>query len=140
MLERERELADRQQQLRDLNHALTERDQRSAAWAAELDHLRATVAAQGQEIDGLRNTLQSAQLEIEQARAASTVNDQELDELRAGKLHLETALADAATRVESTMRDMDAAREQIAGLETELKEERSTPRASASSRTSAAST
>jgi chromosome segregation ATPase len=108
--ERDRELADRQQQVRDLSRALSERDHQSAASAAEIDHVRATVNAQGQEIDSLREALDAA--------------GRELEELRAAKQRLEAALVDADARAAAAARDMDAAREQMSGLETELKEER----------------
>jgi chromosome segregation ATPase len=129
--ERERECADRQQQLRDLSQAIAERDDRASASAGALEHLRASLAAREQEVDSLRETLHGKQSELEQARAALAANERdlaslretlgasgrELDELRAARARLEATLADAA-------RDMDAAREQMAGLEAELKEER----------------
>jgi chromosome segregation ATPase len=129
--ERERECADRQQQLRDLSQAIAERDERASASADAIEHLRASLAAREQEVDSLRETLHGMHTELEQARAALAANERdlaslretlgasgrELDELRAARARLEATLADAA-------RDMDAAREQMSGLEAELKEER----------------
>ncbi len=129
--ERDRELADRKQQLRELSHAIAERDQRFAACAGELEQVRSDLAAQDHELGNLREALQGTQRELEQTRTTSTANERELaslsetlgsssrelDELRSAKQQLETALAGSA-------QDMVAAREQIAGLEGELKEER----------------
>ncbi len=109
-VERDRELAERQRQVRDLSQALAERDHQSAASAAEIDHVRATLNAQGQEIDTLREALDTS--------------SRELEELRSAKQRLEAELIDADTRAVAAARDVDAAREQMAGLETELKEER----------------
>ena len=82
VLERDRELADRQQQLRELGQAVTERDQRHSASAGELEQLRTTLTAQGREIDSLRETLHGANRELEHARATLTSNERELTSLR----------------------------------------------------------
>lgn len=127
----EREIAGRQRELRDLSDAVAERDGRLAESSTELEQMRASLTTRERDIDSLRESLQDAQHELEQARVTLTANERELislretlgtssrelDELRSAQAGLETKLADA-------VRDMDAAREQIAGLEVELKEER----------------
>jgi chromosome segregation ATPase len=149
---RDRELAEREQQLRDLNEALAERDQRFASSTAEIEHLRATFAAQSHDVDKLRQTLLGTRHELEQARATLTVNERELmslreassaaereltslreallassrelDDLRIQRQRLERVAAEAEAYAAATANDIAAAREQMSGLETELKEER----------------
>ena len=134
MLERDRELADRQQQLRELGQALTERDHRHSASSGELEQLRTTLAAQGHDIDSLRDTLHGANRELEHARATLTANERELtslrdtlagssrelDELRMQKQRLETALVEAEAGAAGARSEMEVAREQVAGTHNEL--------------------
>jgi chromosome segregation ATPase len=87
-----------------------ERDRRISATSEDLEYARATLAANDRELASLRETL-----------IGST---RELDELRSHKERFEAICQDAAARATAAANDHEAAREQIAGLEAELKEER----------------
>ncbi len=115
--EQRRELGGREQNIRheldDVRRELGERERDFAEreqQVRELEHTRITLAANERELASLRDTLLST--------------SRELDELRANRQRLETALADSSARADASAEAMAAAREQIAGLENELKDER----------------
>jgi chromosome segregation ATPase len=91
-------------------NALATAQAAAQAHSHELEHARVTFATHEREFASLRETL--------------LASSRELDELRADKRRLEAAHATFEARLGAAASEGAAAREQIAGLELELKEER----------------
>ena len=142
---RDREIEVCQLQLRELTQTLAEREEQSSVATADVEQIRATLTAQGEEIaslreaaaaserelENVRETAAASARELESAQESSATSERELDELRsaladaqARLTDTETRLADAQAQAEAVARDMESAREQLAGIEAELKEER----------------
>jgi chromosome segregation ATPase len=108
--QREQELEQRTEQLHQIGERLVDREQQLGLVHSDLERAKATAVANGREIASLRETLQTATRDVEQLR----------DQNR----QLEAAQAEVRIAAKATGDDLAAAKEQIAGLEAELKEEK----------------
>jgi chromosome segregation ATPase len=110
---------------------LAERDQQLGAMSAELDHARATIEASSRELTSLRDMLQGANRELDQLRNHKHRLEAELSDVLTRSDQAQTALARKDEEHRQLLehravleRQRDDAREQISGLEAELKEEK----------------
>jgi chromosome segregation ATPase len=122
--QREQELGEREQQVRELGARLADRDVELTTAAAEIERLSEAEQSSSREIEHARATLIANERELASLRDTLLSSSRELDELRATRQRLEAALADSSARADVSAEAMASAREQMAGLETELKDER----------------
>ena len=90
----------------------------------ELEQARATLAANEREVSSLRDTLGASSRELAALRTEKQRLEEALADADARAADAEARVADAEARVADADRSLEAAREQMAGLESELKEER----------------
>jgi chromosome segregation ATPase len=122
--QREQELAARGEQLRDLGQRLADRELHFNALSGDLEHAKATVAANDREISSLRDTLQATNAELEHARAAVAANDREVSSLRETLQAAHGDLEHAKATVSANSRELSSLRETLQAATRDLQEAR----------------